>query len=962
MGYYDGNTVTALWNYAQHYAMNDHSFSTNFGPSTPGAINLISGQTNGVINTVNPGSAVVDDGTGGLTLIGDADPTGDMCSSTTWSVSMSGKNIGDLLNAANITWGFFEGGFDLSITNPNGTTGCRRSTVSAYTGTQVDYSPHHQPFQYYASTANLNHNRPTSIAAIGTTDTANHQYDMHDFTDALAAGNMPAVSFLKAPRYQDAHAANSDPIDEQTFIVNTINAIEKSTFWSSTAIIIAYDDSDGWYDHLIGLVNGSATTADNVNGAGVCISAPLLRPRCRVLPARSRAGTLRLRTTSAVAGHLSLGEEELDRLHRHRPGLDHALHRGHVPHQPAYRPGLLRHHRGTTHADVRLQQRRCAPQPQCRPTEPQNRAGHQRQLTGDSRTVTVICSFKSTHHANHMLRAYFLCRIFPSGVFLCPRPGVPSFNKPQPSVCSTVHSGLFHKHRAPCTCLACRTTSRCPPAPTPNPPLYRPPMLPTLALAPFVDALPLPEVIRPTLRNGQRSINVTMQEIHAKVHRDVPSTRMWSYGPNALAPLIEARAGEPLQIRWVNNLPTKHFLPIDYSLHGCGHDVPDVRATAHLHGAKSASKDDGYPEDWFIPGQSRVCPYPLQQDATALWFHDHAMGINRLNTYAGLFGMLLLRDKVEDALHLPSGKYEVPLIFYDRDFGLDGQIFYDVSGDPENPWIPEFSADGILINGKIRPYFEVEPRLYRFRLLNTANSRFFLLSLSNGQPLTQIGSDQGLLASPVEIKRLILGCAERADILIDFMPTGRPDAPPAHRRLRHPRVPRRQTDRSSRHWPPSPKPSAPSIASPNPRRPRPAPSLSMSTRTGSSGRWSCSSTANTGTSPPPRSPSSTPPKFGSSSTSPKTPTPCTCTWFVFRFSTAAPSTPATIGNQKTFVHSPCRPPEPNELGWKDTVQCPPGTITRIIVRFEGYPGKYLYHCHILEHESNDMMRPFEVIA
>jgi phospholipase C len=273
MAYYDGNTVTALWNYAQHYAMNDHSFSTTFGPSTPGAINLISGQTNGVINTVNPGSAVIPDGSGGLTDIGDADPTGDICSSTTQSINLSGKNIGDLLNTAKLTWGWFEGGFDLTITNPNGTTGCGRSTVSAITGTQADYSAHHQPFQYYASTINPNHTRPSSVAAIGTTDAANHQYDIHDFTDALAAGNLPAVSFLKAPRYQDAHAANSDPLDEQTFVVNTVNAIEKSTFWSSTAIIIAYDDSDGWYDHVFNPVNGSATTADFVNGTGVCISA-----------------------------------------------------------------------------------------------------------------------------------------------------------------------------------------------------------------------------------------------------------------------------------------------------------------------------------------------------------------------------------------------------------------------------------------------------------------------------------------------------------------------------------------------------------------------------------------------------------------------------------------------------------------------------------------------------------------
>jgi len=274
MGYYDGNTVTAMWNYAQHYAMNDHSFGTVFGPSTPGAINLVSGQTNGVINAVNPGTAVVADGSGGFTDINDADPAGDICSSTSKNFSMSGKNIGDLLNAASLTWGFFEGGFDLSVTNSNGTTGCARSTgavnIPGHPAT-ADYIPHHQPFQYYASTANPNHLRPT--AAIGTTDQAKHQYDIHDFTDALAAGNMPAVSFLKAPAYQDGHAGYSDPLDEQTFIVNTINAIEKSSFWPSTAIIVAYDDSDGWYDHLNNFVNGSATTSDALNGTGVCISA-----------------------------------------------------------------------------------------------------------------------------------------------------------------------------------------------------------------------------------------------------------------------------------------------------------------------------------------------------------------------------------------------------------------------------------------------------------------------------------------------------------------------------------------------------------------------------------------------------------------------------------------------------------------------------------------------------------------
>lgn len=275
MGYYDGNTVTAMWNYAQHYAMNDNSYNTQFGPSTPGAINVISGQTNGIVVGTQqnaPSSAVVADGQGSYTVISDFDPKDDVCSNTGYHGDLAGKNIGDLLNTAGVTWGWFEGGFDLTVTNPNGTTGCNRSTVSPITGLpEADYSAHHQPFQYYQSTKNANHTRPSSIAAIGTTDAANHQYDTHDFFDALAAGNLAAVSYLKAPRYQDAHPGNSNPLDEQTFIVNVVNALQQSAFWSSTAVIIAYDDSDGWYDHQQGpLVNGSFTSNDFLTATGAC--------------------------------------------------------------------------------------------------------------------------------------------------------------------------------------------------------------------------------------------------------------------------------------------------------------------------------------------------------------------------------------------------------------------------------------------------------------------------------------------------------------------------------------------------------------------------------------------------------------------------------------------------------------------------------------------------------------------
>lgn len=274
MGYYDGNTVTALWNYAQHYSMSDNSYNTTFGPSTPGAINLISGQTNGVIEDVNAGGETISDGNGGITLIGDGDPVGDVCSSTTSElVRLGGKNIGDLLNTSSVTWGFFEGGFNLSAKNANGTTGCKRSTTSSITKVKkADYIPHHQPFQYYTSTANLNHVRPTSASTVGMSgDPANHQYDLQDFFDAVNAGNYPAVSFLKASGYQDGHAGYSDPLDEQTFIVNTINFLQKQPDWESTAVVIAYDDSDGWYDHQMGpIMNQSTTSADALTGPGAC--------------------------------------------------------------------------------------------------------------------------------------------------------------------------------------------------------------------------------------------------------------------------------------------------------------------------------------------------------------------------------------------------------------------------------------------------------------------------------------------------------------------------------------------------------------------------------------------------------------------------------------------------------------------------------------------------------------------
>jgi spore coat protein A len=492
-----------------------------------------------------------------------------------------------------------------------------------------------------------------------------------------------------------------------------------------------------------------------------------------------------------------------------------------------------------------------------------------------------------------------------------------------------------------------------------------------LELTPFVDELPLPQRIAAPAHGPLR---VTMREIHAKVHRDIPPTRMWSYGSTALSPLIEARSHRPLEVEWVNQLPRRHFLPIDYTLHGCGHDIPEVRACVHLHGGRTPSPHDGLPDDWFVPGQSRICRYPLQQDAATLWYHDHAMGINRLNIYAGLAGMLLVRDAEEERLRLPAGKYEIPLTLYDRDFTVDGQLAYPVSGIAGKPWVPEFTADAILVNGKIRPFVQVEPRLYRLRVLNASNSRFFLLSVATPEvdgtpaarnsrerhPIDQIGTDQGLLGSPVRLTQLSLAPGERADLLIDFSQF-------AGKRLHLCNTALDIVEFRVADAQPTPARALPATLR---HLPAPAPANATVTRTITLNEYQD--------------------RVGRSMVmllnrkhwhEPVTETPklnATEIWeFVNLTEDTHPmhlhmvrfrildrrtfDTAAYLANKSIHFLAPPTPPEEHEAGWKDVVQCPADQITRILVTFDGYPGRYLYHCHILEHESNDMMRPFEVL-
>jgi spore coat protein A, manganese oxidase len=520
-------------------------------------------------------------------------------------------------------------------------------------------------------------------------------------------------------------------------------------------------------------------------------------------------------------------------------------------------------------------------------------------------------------------------------------------------------------------------------AATHNPPVI-PAALDVNALAHFVDALPLPEIAkplgtRPSPADRSRQVpfyRVSAQPITSKVHRDLPPTKFWSFGPSTPGPTFETRSGEPLLVEWVNSLPGEHFLPIDHTIHGAEADKPAARTVVHLHGAKVGPESDGYPEDWVVPGKSLQYFYPNEQDAAMLWYHDHTLGINRLNFYAGLFGTFFIRDSVEDALNLPQGKYELPLILYDRLFTREGQLLYPVSPDPESPWIPELMGNAVLINGKLFPYLEVEPRRYRFRMLNASNSRIYHLSLVEGKPsvgesadkislsdLTfhQIGTDQGLLPAPVPLTDLEISPGERADLIVDFS---------EHRGtellLKNDAVAILQFRVSSAKV--SDTSTMPSALRLVPKIPE---SQAVQTRLLTLNEY-----INKAGNPVMlllnashwNAPITEKPVLGSTEIwtliNPTNDThPIHLHLVRFQILDRQPYEPWLYQTKRQlhFLGVP-EPPEPNEAGWKDTVQAHSRMVTRIIVPFTGFTGRYVWHCHILEHEDNEMMRPYEVVA
>ena len=521
---------------------------------------------------------------------------------------------------------------------------------------------------------------------------------------------------------------------------------------------------------------------------------------------------------------------------------------------------------------------------------------------------------------------------------------------------------------------ACRRAAVSTPAPTPPalppaaPPAEGPPLHPG-ALARFVDPLPIPRTLspegaRPDPRDPSKQVTfykVAMTEVLAKIHRDVPATRFWGYGGSFPGPTIEARSNQGVLVEWVNQLPERHFLPIDHTLCGAGKDRPDVRAVTHVHGSKVPPESDGYPEDWTTSGHSSLFHYPNQQDAATLWYHDHAMGIERLNQYAGLLGAYLLRDAAEGALDLPRGQYELPLILCDRLFGQDGQLRYSTSGAPDAPWISEIYCDAHLVNGKLFPYLAVEPRRYRFRVVNASNSRFYYLSLSNGATFHQIGTDQGFLPAPVALTSLTLAPAERADLIVDFS-----DGAGQKILLKSQSFELMQF----RVGAAPPKRTAPLPAKLRPVRKIPE-STAVHTRTLTLNEYH-----------DPQTHRMLMLLDGKHWHEPVTEKPELDSIEIWRLmNLTGDSHPIHLHlvrfqildrqlfdadeyrtSGKLLLERKPMPPGPNEAGWKDTVRVDPGTITRIIMKFEGYPGRYVWHCHLLEHAANEMMRPFEVVT
>jgi len=509
----------------------------------------------------------------------------------------------------------------------------------------------------------------------------------------------------------------------------------------------------------------------------------------------------------------------------------------------------------------------------------------------------------------------------------------------------------------------------------------------------FIDPLPVPQrAISDRTRNGIVLYHVRILEFQKQLHSQLPPTRLWGFEGQYPGPTFDTLRGAPIEVQWDNQLPLQHLFQIDPSIHGAMPPAPAVRTVPHLHGARTDSESDGLPEKWFVPGHSVHYSYPNGQAAATLWYHDHAVGITRLNVYAGLSGFYLLRDPEELAMNLPSGKYEIPMLVQDRTLDDAGQLLYAPTHEdgkrlPPGVWGPEFFGDLPVVNGAIYPYLDVEPRLYRLRILNGANSRFFNLFFNLAKQPTdipelitfrQIGSDGGFLPKPATLNRILLGPAERADLIVDFtglegrtvtLSNNGPAPFPGWEMMtmHHAALLELIQFRVSLPKAGEAKPTSVSVPASfsglNEASAVITRDFVLTEKLDSQGR-------SLGVRINGKGYDDAVTEIVKLGTVEK--------WrFINTTDDAHPmhlhlvqfqivqrqgfDTGAFLNGTLKFLGAP-RPPAVNEAGWKDTAIVNPRDVLTIVARFEGFTGRYVFHCHMLEHEDNDLMRPFEVIA
>jgi spore coat protein A len=455
------------------------------------------------------------------------------------------------------------------------------------------------------------------------------------------------------------------------------------------------------------------------------------------------------------------------------------------------------------------------------------------------------------------------------------------------------------------------------------------------SLSAFVDALPIPPVLKPTKIGVRDVYKISMQSGLAKCHRDLPLTNILGFNGLYPGPTIRATKNRAVQVVQVNNLPGGGA----HSMDGGETHYPSV----HLHGALVAPDSDGHPNDGIQGGAARTYLYPNRQRGCGLWYHDHTHGATGYNVYMGLAGFYFVDDPAEKLLRLPRGAYEIPLLIQDRVFGADGQLAYSL--DDTSLEMGHF-GDVVLVNGKIQPYLNVANRKYRFRILNGSNARHYTLALSTGEALIQIGTDGGLLQRPVAKASVKIAPSERVDLIVDFSTMtlgssvilqnqggeGRTGS------LMQFKVNRMERDNAV----------IPQFLKPWEELETPAQTREFTlNRTTLNGKltWTINGYAfETPGRPVPQ------PKLN------------TVEHWRFVNPTNHPHPMHLHLVQFQVLNIDGEPQDPADFGWKDTVVVPPSSEVTIATKFSAYQGKYVFHCHNLEHEDYAMMSEFEVVA